>query len=417
MSTSVATAAGQELEKLLIEIGKSLDIPSELYVLATEEYERLAHFLEQCDERHGRREPKIYPQGSIELGTATKPVNPNDDVDVDLVYERYLQKSSTTQYQLKAESGEHLRDYLEFRKSFDRNGDLKLKEGARCWTIEYPMQFHMDVLPAIPDFDQRLENSDYSDTAIVITDRDAVAWQSSNPKGFAAWFRKRMQFRFDEIRRSKALNQLNLDGVVINERAIKSAAEAIPHYEIKTPLQMAIQILKRHRDIRFQDNDDNRPASILITTLAAMSYDNEASLIDALFQLLREMPTHIEDRVQNGKRIAWVQNPINEDENFADRWQDKRHPLRETEFRNWLTSVTEELEEALRGGGIHRIIDLLGGSFGTELVNESAKSLGFRVKATSSAGGLSVAHGTGAMLIGTNTVATTPVRPHTFFGV
>ena len=47
----------------------------------------------------------------------------------------------------------------------------------------------------------------------------------------------------------------------------KLEIEDVPTYRVKTPLQMAIQLLKRHRDIYFQNNNENAPISIIITTL------------------------------------------------------------------------------------------------------------------------------------------------------
>lgn len=37
------------------------------------------------------------------------------------------------------------------------------------------------------------------------------------------------------------------------------------------------------------------------------------------------MPKHIEHRKVNGKRVSWVANPVNGDENFADKWEDNPH--------------------------------------------------------------------------------------------
>jgi hypothetical protein len=36
---------------------------------------------------------------------------------------------------------------------------------------------------------------------------------------------------------------------------------------VKTPLQQAVQILKRHRDMMFADDPEHKPISVIITTL------------------------------------------------------------------------------------------------------------------------------------------------------
>ncbi len=86
----------------------------------------------------------------------------------------------------------------------------------------------------------------------------------------------------------------------------------------KTPLQRAVQILKRHRNFHFQNDQDNKPASIIITTLAAKAYRNQEDLCDALVEMIRDMPRFIESC--NGK---WsVVNPVDPEENFADKWNE-----------------------------------------------------------------------------------------------
>ncbi|QDS89694.1 hypothetical protein EC9_38940 [Rosistilla ulvae] len=129
------------------------------------------------------------------------------------------------------------------------------------------------------------------------------------------------------------------------------------------------------------------------------------------------MPDHIKERKVNGQCVAWVENPINPSENFADRWQAEDYPDRETNFRDWLKQVGVELEEALKGGGIHRVLDLLGESLGRKVVEASAKSLGYDVQRASSSGKLAVTSSTATLITGTAPMLnTTPVRGHTFYG-
>lgn len=404
------------LNSLLEQVAKSLDVPEELHQAAVHEYERLAFFLEELDEAAGRRPPEIYSQGSFALGTATQPVKSDDEYDVDLVYERMLKKEGKTQQQLKDEAGQNLREYVKHRRQTGQTVP-ELREGSRCWCLNFPDQFHMDVLPAIPDAEQRKIVATDAAKHILITDKKVRCWLPSNPRQFADWFRSTMEVRLEAIKKSMAEASLRRDGLVVNEWRIKQAAESIPEYEIKTPLQRAIQILKRHRDCRFDGDPENRPASILITTLAAKAYDNEANLLDALLSLVHRMPDHIEEREVNGQRVVWVANPINPSENFADRWQAEGYPDREKHFRAWLEQVGVELEEAIKGGGIHRVLELLGASLGRQIVEASAKSLGYDVQRASSSGKLAVASSTATLITGSAPMAnTTPIRGHTFYG-
>jgi hypothetical protein len=195
-----------------------------------------------------------------------------------------------------------------------------------------------------------------------------------------------------------------------------SPVRALYGEKVKTPLQRAVQILKRHRDVHFKDDCDNRPASIILTTLAAKSYQNEGNLVDALINLVRGMPEHIEYRMENGKRVAWVPNPVNSEENFADRWKDKDHPDREKNFRAWLQKFEQDMTTALKGGGIHKVVDLLGNTLGRSVVTKAASVIGLTLFQQSASGSLSMTKGTGSLVTEATSGSTTPVRRHTFYG-
>ena len=216
----------QQLSDLLEQVAKSLDIPDELHADAVRKYEQVGHWIEEHDAASGRREPSIYPQGSFRLGTVTRPFSNKEDYDIDLVYERDLRKESVSQEQLKKEAGEILQGYVTHCQQ--THDDVpELVESRRCWRLEYPQRFHMDVLPAIPDDEGRQDWADHAATKILITDCDLHEWQCSNPIGYAEWFNGRMATRFREMRAAFALEA-------------KASADDVPEYKIKTPLQRAI---------------------------------------------------------------------------------------------------------------------------------------------------------------------------------
>ena len=87
------------------------------------------------------------------------------------------------------------------------------------------------------------------DNAIAITDKKQPnyyiidhQWLRSNPKGYTEWFKYRMKIQHDLGKKAFA-------------ESIKCDVEEVPDYKIKTPLQRSIQILKRHRDVLFNKDD------------------------------------------------------------------------------------------------------------------------------------------------------------------
>jgi hypothetical protein len=342
-----------QFNTFLTNIAESLDISDAQYEVAVKHYKAVGDWLNKDDSPIAAHDPQIYPQGSFRLGTMIKPINDTDEYDIDLVCElKTLRKENVTQKQLKNMAGDRLKTNERYRKM--------LKEGKRCWTLQYAdsAHFHMDILPAIPDDEingiAREIGEKLAESAIFITDRELYNWQRSNPVSYAEWFKERMLIQFNERR-------------MLLAEAIKASVEDVPEYKVKTPLQRAIQILKRHRDTMFADDQDDKPISVIITTLAARAYDNEADLLEALQNIIAKMPSLIE-RDEQGN--ALVTNPVNPLENFADKW--KKHPERETKFRLWLQQVWVDFEAALNAGNFSEMIEGLKPRFGDRIVNEVA---------------------------------------------
>ena len=360
--------SSNQFSQLLESIAEALDISDSHYQQAKQRYESIGKWLERDESKVACYSPEIYPQGSFALGTVTKPIFDTNEYDLDLVSELNLQKNEITQEVLKNLVGYEIKSY-----ACANNMNSPVKEGRRCWTLSYAdgAQFHMDILPAIPDADALkllLESRGYSpsiwsDFAIAITDntlpnysRIDSDWPCSNPKGYAAWFRARMEIEFNARREFLA-------------ESMQARVEDVPEYKVKTPLQRAIQILKRHRDIMFAKDPDDKPISIIPTTLAGHAYNNESDLLDALQNLIKGMPCYI----QNINGVTWIPNPVNPLENFADKWQE--HPQREQNFYRWLRQVQQDLDKALELADIPGVAKSLKPCLGERVVNEALRSL------------------------------------------
>lgn len=325
-------------ERVLEQLASKLDISDTHYEAAERSYISVGKWLNRPESTIAQYSPAIYSQGSFRLGTVIRPPSDEDAFDLDIVCELDCTKEEITQKDLKDAVGFELTAYA-------KRHDLDAPEaGQYCWTINYAdsAQFKMDVLPAVPDaayqrslLEARKLDMTWVQTAIGLTDskhaRYSVIcrdWSASNPRGYSQWFRRRMEQAFLAKRRSMAL----LEG--------KANVEKIPEYRVKTPLQAAVQILKRHRDGTFADRPDIRPASIIVTTLAAHAYAQEGTISGALFSILARMDAYIEQR--NG--VPWIPNPTDTRENFANRWE--KEPQLGDAFNEWLQNARTEFESA-----------------------------------------------------------------------
>jgi len=396
------------LNKILKQLTEVLDITPTQYKDAVAKYEAVANYLKN-DDSINALEPDMYPQGSFSLGTVIKPLSNKEEYDIDLVCE--LKRGSSTnltQYDLKELIGCRLKEGLYRDKLKDLDG------GRRCWTIEYAedTQLHLDILPAVPDSQSRLLfesiRNNFGDTAISITDKEHDDfynlnddWVKSNPRGYQKWFKEQMLLMLNESKRLFA-------------EQTKANVDDIPDYEVKTPLQRAVQLLKRHRDTTCEDNDD-KPISIIITTLAARAYRNESNLYEALMNILNGMQSHIKYEFKDGKKIAVIENPVDSRENFADKWEE--HPIREQVFFEWLNDAKLYFEEILgKDKGMQWINESLNKGFGEDIVRKTFTALGKSTRGARESGSLRMSVGTGILGTALSTESSKKVKNHNFHG-
>lgn len=366
------------LDRLISDGLQSLDITDAEHAHVTARYGELGAELDlHWSATHGHN--VISPQGSFLLGTVVRNIHRNDDIDIDCVALRDIDRTSTTQEDLKADVGLAARKYA--RKPHSTHPEVS--QCTRCWTLTWP-GMHLDVLPAIP-------NPDEGGTNILITDREVRRWLASNPAGYAEWFRSRMR---EELVAERAVLSKRLD------------IEDVPDWRVKTTLQQAVQALKRHRDIYFGDRLDDRPPSIIITTLAALAYPGRGDLYDVLREITRTMGGHL---VWTDGR--WVlPNPAQEGENFADSWSSETG--RPTNFFEWLENAQATFEGLGCRGGLDRTVPLLAEAFGERFAKAAARSLGESMNAGRQDSKLRVI--TGGALAASTTGRT--VRNHGFGG-
>jgi hypothetical protein len=382
IATADLTTPEGLLSELLTGTVEALDIPAELERHARWRYMDIGTHLNRHGDSRGGVDWNVYPQGSFLLGTVVSPAFAEGEYDIDLVCLRMIEKTSTTQDGLKQEVGSALGGYVQL------DGGVILDEGGRCWTLaEKRLHFHADVLPAIPD-------AGGSKTAILLTDRELIRWLKSDPIRYAAWFRNRMKEEF--AARIAKMAEIR-----------KSTVEEIPESEVKTTLQRSVQVLKRHRDIYFQEDAKAAPPSILITTLAAHAYRGDQNLFEAVAMMAETMPRYIE-RGLNG----WiVSNPVQPEENFADKW--RTDPERQRKFMAWVETLKRDLDEFRQIRGIPLVSERMSKSFG-EVVRKSAERLGAGYRDLRETGKLSMGIGTG--ILSSSNTGSRPVPRHGFYG-
>jgi hypothetical protein len=326
------TGIGRPFFELLVE---SLDISPSLYERAGNRHRSLGEWLCRDGSRLREFSPHVSPQGSFRLGTVVRPLAADAVYDLDNVTTLMMSKATITQKRLKELYGLEIQDYA------SAHGMLAPpEEKNRCWRLPYAddVNFHLDSLPSLVEEDSVVRTlrmrevpEEWARRAIAITDKRHPAygtlttlWLTSNPRGFARWLESRMG-AFADVRRRELV-----------QRRVYAAVEDVPTYELKTPLQRAIQLLKRHRDVMFADNPDVAPISMILTNLAGHAYGGEADVYGAVRGILARMLNYV--RAERPR----VPNPTHPDEDYADKWS--KDPRLEVSFLQWHTQAVRDFE-------------------------------------------------------------------------
>lgn len=329
------------------------------------------------------------------MGTIVRPIieGKESDYDIDLVCELQIDKQQISPGIVKTIVGKRLNENDTYKKMLD-------DEGRRCWTLNYAEEdgigFHLDILPCIPE-DQNTKSTlinigipyDLADRSIAITDKDGgynYSWCTSNPNGYGDWFDqiKEPMFQLIAARKRQAIFDSN--------RQIFSKVDDVPDPLIKTPLQRAIQILKRHRDGRFVGHslEADKPISMIITTLSAKLYEQQSDVLSTINDIITQLYSFsnlLQSDYKNEERIAnpdlitrldngtwYIPNPVDPGENFADRWHENDN-RKARAFFQWINWAKNDLVEVMKIDNIRRIVSTMEERFGEQLIEKASKGV------------------------------------------
>ena len=331
----------QNIDAMYRKIAAEIEISETQAEKAKESYEAVGNYLNNNIKQYYVR---IFPQGSFMLGTVIKPISDKDEYDIDLV--ATIDNKFTSAKDLKNIVGDVL-------KTSDRYSE-KVEEGKRCWTIQYSesANYHMDILPTMKS------DTYFQNKKLIMTHKEDensdYEFRQTNPEAYYDWFVKRMEEEKKKL---------------TDEYAIRNKIEIVevPEYKIKTTLQIAIEILKRYRDIKFKDTPDIKPISIILTTLIARIYTGKENVYELIEKFSKEYVLYLE-RDENGNVL--IQNPVNKKENFADKWPS--NPERKEAFFKFMDDLKYDLvtNKVLLEGNIREQADAYKKLFGENMVNK-----------------------------------------------
>jgi hypothetical protein len=364
---------------LLDRILRDLELSPTQLADAQQSYEAVTQVLAKAGMPVAPHLPFMFAQGSMRLGTTVKPIG-QDEHDLDIVC-------------LLKKGGIWLPAHQVYElvwETLGRDGTYEKmrKRKNRCIRLKYARKFYLDIIPAVP-------HRTAADGTLFVSDCEHRNWSISHPIGFADWN--------GECAKAQPLFIIKFGA--LNEREITANAgqvEPLPDHGFeKTPLQRITQLFKRNRDEFFQNDPKRRPTSILLTTVAARSYLKETSiaasdLLEFVIRVADGLGRFIEvTNTALGPCVYRVANPVNDEENFAEKWTRLDYEA----FLRWQVQLLRQLRNvaATKGQGIDTMLNRLGEGFGRDRVIKAANDLGVDTSRVHQAGRLRVAGATGVI--------------------
>lgn len=397
------------LDRILAEIAFSVQLPPSLHRKATERYRAVREFLEGTEQFRDQIE-HFYPQGSMAIDATISARGTDGEYDIDIV----------------AQLGQHFRQMRPNQildalfAALDGYRGLKVKRQSRCVTIYYADGMHLDITPSLRDYGTRDRQSviAHSKGPLARADDQFVAM---NAYGFVEWYDERTPNEVNLIREFDRRWREYASHTSFKADADVDEVPDQSEFVVKNTATLALQLLKRLRNVRYADYAGRIPPSVMLSFFAGSAATPNMGLADMLIRLCRIILSAIRAASRNHETLV-VTNPRYRDDEFTDRW-----PVdvpQQDEFAGHLEEVIAGLERAKAARfTAWDLNEWLRGMFGdlvvTKAADRLADELGAAVRGGSQSytpkGGIILPASAGIAAPSVARAATPPVK-HNFYG-
>lgn len=395
-------------ERLLASTAVKIELPPSQHALMVQRKAAIERHLEREGSPLKRLICLFYQQGSVAIGATIRAKFRQEGFDIDIIVE-LLERDGLTPAQVldllyEAMRGEPGSRYYECTE-----------RQSRCVTVYYADGMHLDLSPAVllderdprrsHIFHSKLEEPRWKDTTIL-----------TNCFGFVAHYNERCPI--DQVF-AEDYGRLVRDADFQLQVMMKDA-ESVPvpvHSKTvggKSAVTVALQLLKRNRNIRWLPRNRRMPASVMFSCLAL----EVAEAGRTIGQNLKSIAEHILDRLIRAKsvgKLLHVENPVCRGDVFTDRWpvDQADQDFLIGDMRLLLRQLSELFDDRRSFKDRSKTLeDMFGESVAKQVVDEFAVEMGQSVRSGSHFLGA-----TGGILAAPTLVAAKPAAPrNTFYG-
>lgn len=395
------------LDRILAEIALSAQLPPSLHRKAGGRYAAVREHLEADAGFEGQIE-HFYPQGSMAIDATISNRGTDDEYDLDIV----------SQLGGRFRQMDPLAILLELERALKDYPVRKVVRQSRCVTLYYADRMHLDITPGLRAYGT-LDRESYIAHSKGPTVSADDRFVDMNAFGFAEWYRGRTPL---EYRMAKAFHDhwLNLEASSLRADAEVDEVPDQCEFVVKNTATLALQLVKRFRNIRYADYGSRIPPSVMLSYYAGMAARPDSTLSEMVIRLANWLIGDIEQASRNGKRLH-VANPICKDDVFTDRWPETIR--QQDEFAEYLKELVAGLETAKRGNlTADQLMDWLRNRFGDRVVTKAADRMADEIGSGVQSADQRYTRKGGLLLPTAGIVAATAspsilrAQPHSFYG-
>jgi hypothetical protein len=297
-------------DALLMDVARSIQLTPTKHQIADRNFRALCrHVDRESSPLHGLVN-ECYPSGSFATGTAIAAQVKRDIHDVDVVIELNVDPYSSSEYMLgtlfKAINGEPGSAYYG-----------TVQQNTRCVTVTYADGTKVDLMPVarIAHQPERVGNLFHYKAETGHAFHKVV-----NPWGFKEYFNTHIEVDEAFYNTFKGRRLL-----VEGDRIIAADTLPMPEHaplEEKSPRVVAIQLIKRARDIAFRRVDRRgmrKPPSVVLAAIALEAGPVNPSLVDEVISVANAIRNKLAQKDARTRTVT-VCNPAYPQDVFTDRW-------------------------------------------------------------------------------------------------
>lgn len=296
-------------EILLAETAIRIELPPSMHRLAVERYEAVRNFVEREDSPLHDRVRIFYPQGSMAIRATIKSKKRGDGYDIDIVAELILPPQTPPGLVLDL-----LFHAINGLPGSQYHG--KVERQTRCVTVYYADEMHLDITPTIL-LDANDPRRSWLFHAKAEEPEAAHRRLLMNSFAFCGWFNERtpidLEFAKAYAVKVNALDRMRADADVV----------PVPEHSTveggKSAAVVALQLLKRNRNIRYAGRSGRMPPSVMMAKFSGDAAVPGSSISGALFAITDMALAYLEAADREG-RLVDIRNPKCVDDRFTDRW-------------------------------------------------------------------------------------------------